>query len=270
MSRPWVQLSHIYLYDDPEMQGLDTDALGRYLRARLPRVRVEVRGEFFAHQLRRVADEEQGDAAEQLSEQLRRAEVKDLVHPVERRGSAREDPAELGLGPVYRAPALQAIMAVLLDPPETGMDHLHIVLMGNAIGDWDETRRFRLRVACLGQPSIISTVGLVEVPQRPRQYDFMRAHMLAVGLEEDLDDLAEAFASQALGYGDPRINDVLKGYVLMAVFYRLYGEGPCTERTCRLHDAATQQELLACQCGPGAGLCRRHSEMIAAAGGRPE
>lgn len=270
MLRPWVQLKRIYLYDDPEMQGLDADALGRYIRARLPQVAVEVRGEFFTHQLRRVAEEGQEAAAEQLAEQLRRAEVKNLVHPLERRGSSREDPAELGLGPLYRAPALQAIMAVLLDSSEAGMDHLHIVLAGHVIGDWDETRQFRLRVACLGQPSLISTVGLVEVPQRPRQYDFMRAHLLALGLDEDLDDLAETFGSQALGYGDPRINEVLKGYALMAVFYRLYGKGPCTDRTCRLYDAATQEELLACQCGPRARLCRRHSEMLAAAGGRSE
>ncbi|MCX7597307.1 MAG: hypothetical protein N2512_00340 [Armatimonadetes bacterium] len=265
-----MQLKRVYLYDDPEMDGLDTEALGRYLRARLPQVAVEVRGEFFTHQLRRVAEEDQGTAARELAKQLRRAQVKDLVHPAERRASGREDPAELGLGPVYRAAALQAIMSVLLHSSEAGLDHLHIVLAGQAIGDWDETRQFRLRVACLGQPSIVSTVGLVEVPRRPRQYSFMRAHLVALGLEEDLDDLAEAFGRQALGYGDPRINDVLKGYALMAVFYRLYGEGPCADRTCRLYDAATQEELLACQCGPRTRLCRRHSEMLAAAGGRPE
>jgi len=268
--KPWVRLSSIYVYDDPEMEGLDTDGLGRYLRARLPEVKVEARGEFFTHQLRRLPEDEQEKMAQELAGQLRRAEVTNLVHPAERGHTAPEDPAELDLGPVYRAAALQAIMGVLLDPQENRLDCLHIVLMGQALGDWDETRHFRLRIACLGHPSLISTVGLIEVPQRPRQYEFLRAHLLALGLDEDLDDLAETFAGRALGYGDRRINDVLKGYALMAVLYRLYGEGPCADRTCRLHDAATQEEMLARQCGPKARLCPRHSKMLAAAGGRPE
>lgn len=267
---PWVRLKSIYLYDDPDTESLDTDAVGRYLHARLPEVHVEVRGDFFTHQLGQMPDNEREAASQVLAEHLRRAEVKDLVHPAERGHVAREDPAELGLGPVYRAAALQAIMGVLLDPAESGLDCLHIVLTGQAIGDWDETRRFRVRIACLGQPSLISTVGLIEVPERPREYSFLRAHLMALGLEEDLDDLAEAFAGKALGYGDERINDVLKGYAMMAVFYRLYGEGPCSDPRCRLHDAPTQQEMLACQCGPKARLCRRHSKMLAAVGGKPE
>ncbi len=270
MARLWTKLSRVYLYDDPDSQGLDVDALAGWLAERLPGVEVGVRTHFLTYHIGRLPGEVRDQLTEELAKQLDRAEVDDLVHPAERGSLPRDDPAALGLGPIYRGVALQAIYRLLIPEEESYIHHLHIVFTAHAIGDWDEeTRDFELKIAVLGAPTIISTTGLIEVPLKPKRYEFMRAQLAMMGLEEDLDDLAEEFADKALGYGDPRLNECLKGYVLMALFYRMYGEGPCGERGCRLYDAPTQEELIRTQCGPRAGLCKRHREMFEEAGYQP-
>lgn len=267
LPEPWTRLRHVYIYDDPDTEGLNTDAVARYLADALPHAEVRVRNDYLTHQLRRYAD--QGQAAEELVSQLagqfKRAQVDSLVHPADRGLLPPEDPAELGLGEVYRAQALQAILSLMVQADESSLDHLHIVLTSMVFGDWDEfSREFRVRVGCLGRPSLLSTTGLIEGPARPRDFEVLRTQMAVMGLGEDIADLAEAFQPRALGYGDRRITECLKGYALMAVMYRAYGEGPCDDPTCRLHDAATQEELIACQCGDDAGLCHRHAAMLAA------
>lgn len=267
---PWTLLSRVFVYDDPDTEGLDVDRLAHYLADRLPGAEVAVRRDYLTHQLSRVPEDARKDFAGQVAEQVRRAEVHNLVHPGDRAGGDFEDPADLQLGALYRGPALQALLALLLAPEDSRLDVLHILLTSRALGEWDGSRLFRLRIACLGEPSIISTTGLVEVPDLPRDYEFMRAQLVSMGLQEDLEDLAETFAERALGYGDRRITDVLKGYALMAVMYRMFGEGPCNHPRCRLYDAPTQEEMLEAQCGPEAGLCEHHAAMLAAAGGKPE
>ena len=74
--------------------------------------------------------------------------------------------------------------------------------------------------------------------------------------------LAEDFADRTLGYGDPRLNEALQGYVLMAVAYRASGEAPCDVPTCPLHAADTQEGLLEAQVGTESGLCEKHVEMF--------
>ena len=262
---PWTHLRHVFLYDDPDTEGLNTDALARYLADALPLAEVRVRNDYLTHQLRRFADQGGEDLIAQLTEQFKRAQVDNLVHPADRGLLPPESPADLGLGEIYRGQALQAIFSLMMLADEGALDQLHIVLTSMVFGDWDEhTRAFGVRVACLGQPSLISTTGLIEGPSRPRDFEVLRTQMAVMGLSEDIADLADAFEPRALGYGDPRITECLKGYALMAVMYRAYGEGPCDDPGCRLYDASTQEELLTAQCNAGAGLCERHVAMLAA------
>ena len=265
LPKPWTRLRHVFVYDDPDTEGLNTDALARFLADALPQAEVRVRNDYLTHQLRRYAEEGGEELIAQLTGQFTRAQVDNLVHPADRGLLPPEAPADLGLGEIYRGQALQAILALMMLADEDSLDQLHIVLTSMVFGDWDEhTRDFRVRVGCLGQPSLISTTGLIEGPARPRDFEVLRTQMAVMGLDEDIADLAEAFEPRALGYGDRRITTCLQGYALMAIMYRAYGEGPCEDPTCRLHDAATQEELIECQCSEDAGLCERHSAMLVA------
>ena len=262
------QLEFVYLYDDPDSAGLDVDALAHWLAARLPQTHVAVRTDYLTHQLARFNAAQQEALVAELGEQLQRAEVDNLVRPQDRERLPAVAPDERGLDVVYEALALQAVLGLLLDAAEAKLSHLHVMFTSNYLGVWRENEGYlRLRAAVLGVPNIISTSGLVEALELPRQYHFMRQQLAASGLEEDVD---KVFADQTLGYGDPRVNEVCKGYLMQALFYRLSGETGCEDPACRLHLHTTHQAALRTQVLGRPGFCPRHKHQFSLWGGQPE
>ncbi len=148
---PWTPLRHVFVYDDPDTEGLNTDAIAQYLADALPLAEVRVRSDYLTHQLRRYAEQGGEELIAELTEQFRRAQVDNLVHPADRGLLPPEAPADLGLGEIYRGQALQAMFALMMLADEAALDQLHIVLTSMVFGDWDEhTREFRVRVAAPG------------------------------------------------------------------------------------------------------------------------
>lgn len=253
-------ISHIYLYDDPESEGLDIDYIAGSMASTFPTCRVGVRTDFITHHLGRLDEAARDSMVQELTVRLEDAD------PIARLGGddilfdqirQEDDVNEVSL----YAP-LQDAFRWLIPDEESGLDHLHVIFTSHLLAAIHEPLDYSLHVAALGSPSVISTSGLVEVPDRPREYYFKRAQYAVYGAEEHMADLAEDFADRTLGYGDPRLNDVLEGYVLMAVVYRASGEGPCHVPTCPLHAANTQEGVLAAQVGSESALCEHHTELI--------
>lgn len=256
-------LSTIYLYDEPDAPGLDIEAVGGFLVSQFPALQVIPRSDFITHQFRRFTAEQQTQLQQATLKRLAEAQARVPAPVAGAVPTDRPDPEASELGLVFEAAAYQAILRLLVDPAEAAADCAHIVFTDNAIGSWrNEGEAFRLHIICMGEPSIISTTGLVEALPRPREYEFKRSHFAMFGADEDvLEDLAEGFANCTFGYGDARINELCKGYALMACFYRMFGEAFCDNPSCRLYAAQTQEELIAVQCGPEVGLCERHENM---------
>lgn len=256
-------LATIYLYDEPDAPGLDIEAVGGFLVSQFPATHVVPRSDFITHQFRRFTAEQRAQLQEAMLDRLRQVQISDAQQLAALRGPGETAPDDAEPYLVFDAAAFQAIVRLLVDPAESGAEHAHIILTDNAIGSWrSEGERFRLHIICMGEPSIISTTGLVEALPRPREYEFKRSQFAMFGAREDvLEDLAERFADCTFGYGDPRINELCKGYALMACFYRMFGEAFCDDPACRLYAAQTQEELIATQCGPDVGLCERHEKM---------
>ena len=261
---PYTQhISSIYLYDEPDAAGLDIEDIGGYLASQLPVVELVPRSDFFTHQFARFTEEQRSQLEPELMRQLAAAQVTATSRTQEGEGNGREEETDSELGLVFEAPAYQTILRLLVDPEESAAEHLHIAFTANGIGSWREEEGFRLHIICMGAPSIISTTCLVEALPRPKEYQFKRAQLAMLGLGEGaLEDLTEEFAHRTFGYGDPRINEVCKGYALMAVFYRAFGEAFCDDPTCRLRAAKSQEELIEAQCGENTGLCERHEGML--------
>jgi hypothetical protein len=85
-----------------------------------------------------------------------------------------------------------------------------------------------------------------------------------------LDDLAEQFSDQALGYGDERLNEVLKGLAFQAIFQQLIGDSGCPSPRCRLHTPSSHAQALRTQARGHPGLCDRHASILRSWGGVPE
>lgn len=261
-------LEYIYIYDDPDAQALDIDYLGHWLAHILPDVQIGVRSDFITFHLARFIESERDALAEALCEQLERAEVDNLVRPADRDKLPPLPPAERDLDVVYESSALQAILKLLIPDEERAGDRLHIMFTANYLGVWREDEAYlRLQAAVLGLPSVISTSGLVEALELPKQYHFLRQQVAILGVEEDVEDI---FADQTVGYGDPRINEVCKGYIMQALYYQMTGETGCSDPECRLHIVPSHVETLKTQVTGKPGLCERHRDLLVEWGGEPE
>jgi hypothetical protein len=266
-----TRLSALYLYDEPEAPGLDVDYLAAYLAALLPTCEAHPRTDFLTHHLARFTEEQREALGEQLLEQLRRARVANLVPPALRETLPPEDPAAADWEELFHAPSLQAVLHLLLPPEETHLSDLHLSLTNLRLGLWPAPDQpFRLAPAIFGAPNLLSLTSLLEGPQAPREYEFLRVQMAMFGLEEGLEVVEDRFAPSLLAEADPRLNEVVKGLLLQAVFYRLFGEAFCPDPGCRLYNATTHEALLAAQTAPHAGLCPRHREWLRALEGAPE
>jgi hypothetical protein len=263
-----VRLDTVYLYDDPDTPALDVDYLAHWLAERLPQAHVVVRSDYLTHQLSRFTDEQREALVAELCEQLSRAEVDNLVRPADRQRLPAISPDERGLDIVYETTGLQAVLRLLLNPAEARHSHLHLMFTSNYLGAWREGDSIlRLRTAVLGTVNILSTSGLVEGLELPRQYHFMRQQLAVMGIEEDVE---HAFAEETVGYGDPRLNEVLKGYVMQAVTYRLDGTTGCDDPACRLFLASTHQAVLRTQVLGRPKLCDAHRHRLEECGVQPE
>ncbi len=207
-------LSRIYLYDEPDAPGLDVEAIGGFLVSTFPQTEVIPRTDFFTHQFGRFPPAERNLLEQETLRQLSAARVHDFASHDDPLGAETISPEEIGLEFVFDATLHQSILRLLIDAQESAADQLHIVFTENGIGTWPgDGGDFKLHILCMGTPSILSVPGLVEALPRPREYDFKRAQLAMFGLQEDaLDELADEFADRSFGYGDPRINEICKGY----------------------------------------------------------
>jgi hypothetical protein len=261
----------VYLYDEPDAAGLDIDYLGRWLAERLPEVPIHTRGDYLTYHLEILPEEVRDLRVMALEEALRAAEVDNLVHPDSRDVLPEEDPAERGWGAVYVGSQLQAILRALLPGPETGAGEVHVVFTLQYLGEWAQAQPLlKLQATVPGLPHLVSISSLIEGLELPRQYHFLRQQMAVLGVGEEALDLEEQFSEEVLGYGEARLNEVLKGVMLQIIFQQLAGEGGCTSRRCRLHVARSHEQALRTQLRGHPGLCPRHGAVLRSWGGVPE
>lgn len=268
---PLTRVARIFVYDEPDAAGLDVDYLAAYVAALLPTCEAHPRTDFLTYHLARFTDEQREALGEQLLAQFSRARVENLVPPALREGLPAEAPAEAGWEEVFHGPSLQAVLHLLIPQEESQLSDLHLVLTNLRVGQWPNAEEpFRLTPALFGEPNLISLTSLLEGPEPSREYQFLRTQMAMFGLEEGLEEVEDRFAPRMLAEGDPRLNEVVKGMLLQALYYRLFGEAFCPDPACRLHNATTQEEILEGQTGPHAVLCERHRQWLWAIEGAPE
>ncbi len=255
----------ICLYDGAGVENFDVCRIGEYLGQWFGPDRVQIRPEFVRHHLRphgRMGEH----TLESRARDICKTRIEDPAKPLEKREPNPQQLAQerkwLLEGGVnrevfYDGLALQQTYLELLVGEETSLEFVHIVFTNRLIGTWDQSdRRYHARVSIYGWPSIISTTGIVEGPAKPREYYFG----LMAGLDEK--DLQEELAGRFVDYSDPRLTELLKGYIMQAVLYHLIGEPFCDNPDCRLFNAHWQEQMIRAQLGTGAEFCHRHQKLV--------
>jgi Probable metallopeptidase family (DUF6775) len=127
---------------------------------------------------------------------------------------------------------------------EMGSGFLHIIFTGCLFGTFDK-RRYHARVVIAGNPSLISTSGLVEAPARPKEYYYIKGGLVPSG--RNVEELDLLYKGRFVEYDDPGISSILCSYALQAVNYELTGNEFCEDPACCLYNSHWQEEVLRTQ-----------------------
>jgi hypothetical protein len=262
-----VHLQSIHLYDGCCSRGINFPELVSYLQKVMPGLPVQLHEEFIRCHAGADGQNPQGIRIRRLAEQF--AGIK-VIDPRQRTRVTRPLPGEIEYekrrlvntvrqpwGILYDAERFLEIYNALLPHEEAGMHVLHLAVTNQLFCTWDKAdMRYHARTSLFGIPCIISTTGLVEAPARSRAY-YQSQQM---GLSDEL--LAAHFQGEFLVHDDQRLTEVMKGYVMQAVFYCLEGDPFCSDHNCRLYNAHWQHELLHAQLNASYEFCHVHAGVL--------
>lgn len=251
----------IYLYNEIPSEDLDLKRVLEYLDGHCSFAEIVVRESFISHFF---SDKMTEGLADCWRTDLLRGNF--LNMPEEKRLDYEQQaylrPETISPHVIYHGWQLLELLQSQIPQKETPLNHLHIFLTPRLLATQDqEDIRYHARTILMGQPSIISSSGLVEAPARPVEYYFLQTAYRRMGQEITDSVLKKEFGNRFLTYHDPRLTEVIIGYILQAIAYRYKGEGFCKDPHCRLFNAHRQQEMLSAQLEPPE-FCSRHKTLL--------
>ena len=179
------------------------------------------------------------------------------------KGTERQD-KELIL---YDGFMMQRLLETMVNESQSNADHIHIVFEDRLICTFsEEDWRYHARTFVAGNPSIISTTGIVEAPAKPKEWYIKQMQLSIYKIDQNDADQNDAQLSSKfdkyLNYGDYRINFAAVGYVLQVLFFFITEGDPfCNDINCILYNAHWQEELLHSQIQNNR-LCNEHSDLL--------
>jgi hypothetical protein len=261
--------SFIYLYNGGRTENLKLHEISSYLKNIFKeKVIIQERADFITYYLSNLTPELRRKEINKLAKLLAAIKVRTIedsdmsslpLRPeIEYEKRIISDPENKSFGILYDGFKIMSLFANLIPEFESTLLHCHIVFTNRLLATWDEwDLRYHLRVGVYGFPSIISTSGVVEAPAKPREFYLKRQ----IGI--DVNILKNEFRHRFIDYDDPRLSDVMKGYVMQAVFYHLTGNPFCEDKTCRLYNAHWQEEIINSQIkNTKSEFCNKHSRII--------
>ena len=258
------RLNKIILYDEVAAQALDIEGIAEYLRKKLGKARVEVRGNPFAlyHSQDEILDFARKLASIKIQHVTRRMlSGQESLHGEIEYEKRRILGKTTAFGVLYDGLELQRLFFELIPKEERGLEFVHIFFTNRLFATWDENdQRYHARASVYCIPSIISTTGLVEAPAKPREYYLLKQQYEMLG--KDILELKDRFRGDFIDYEDERLTEVMKGYAMQAVFYSLIGDSFCEDKGCRLYNAHWQEELVFAQLESEYEFCPRHTKLI--------
>ncbi len=246
----------IYLYEIPSAKTLNIESLSHYLHELLPEATITVRQEFTQHH--KITD------IDTLTREYSEARYRPKPLPIlpgeieyEKRILKKE--TLISGAVLYNSIGLHNIYRKLIPTDERELNFLHIIFTKRLFGDIGEDGRFHSRVILFGFPVLISTTGIVEAPAKPKEYYGLRRKFTNLYVAEET--IKEKLAGRFIDYDDPRLTEVMKGYVLQAIFYHLFKEPFCADKDCRLFNAHWQEEVIHSQLVSGK-ICNKHLALL--------
>lgn len=251
-----------HLYNDPSAKTLDLEEIAGYIKEKIEHIEVDIREEFISHCKKEEIDNIAAELARiKVRDLYMRRFSKPLYGEVEYEKKILKNLERRYDGIIYDGFELLFILQKVIPPEEADTKNIHIIFTNRLFATFDDAdRRYHARVIVCGYPSIISTTGIVEAPAKPKEFYELKKQYIMLGIP--LNGLKEKFRGKFIDYDDPRLTEVMKGYVMQAIFYHIRGEPFCEEKNCRLYNAHWQEEVLKAQLN--GKFCKRHEKMLKA------
>ena len=262
------RISHVHLYSEGLIPESGVKEIIQYLTRWMKKGMIDFRGNLFQYHLSSLPKGERPERAHRLAEELASLRIRDATRTdvgdrrpmdgevaYERRRIEGEGFKSFGI--LYDGFRLQGVFLSLIPRDEHQLSHCHIIFTNQLLGTWDDDdHRYHARVSVYGFPSLISTSGVVEAPAKPREFYLKKR--LGIPLEV----LKAEFRGRFIDHGDPRLNEVLRGYVLQALIFHMTGHPFCDDPDCRLYNAHWQEELIRAQLGGRYEFCPKHQGIL--------
>jgi hypothetical protein len=261
-------INALHLYAEGFIPNLNVQDIIAYLRRWIKGCNIAFRGNPFLYYLESLPTGEKPMKVGRLAQELALLRVRDATQrdltgriplegelAYERRRIEQEDFKALGI--LYDGFGLQGVFSSLIPKDEAYLSHCHIIFTNQLLGTWDESDlRYHARVSVYGFPSLISTTGVVEAPAKPREFYLKK--QLGVPLEA----LKAEFRERFIDHGDPRLTEIIKGYVMQTLLFHMTGNPFCEDPSCRLYNAHWQEELIRAQLDGKYEFCKNHREFL--------
>ncbi len=248
---------------------IDWNSIMNYLEKIIGReITIDMRDDFLNHYTKDIKD------IKSVAQQLVRTKVFDVSDPekgydpfpveIKHEMDLIKDPDKKVFGMLYDGFKMQRLLRGLISSGELNFRHLHLVFTNRSIATFDKgDGRYHARTSVYGFPSIISLPGLVEAPAKPREFYIIRKALVASGMARELveEELKSRFRDRFIDHCDPRMTEVVKGFIMQAFFYHTTFEPFCDDKNCRLYNAHWQEEMMHAQLGEPE-FCERHQGIL--------
>ncbi len=258
------RISHIHLYSEGLIPESGVQEIIPYLKRWMKVRNIDFRGNFFHYHLSLQPKEERPGRTQRLAEELALLRIRDAIRrdvgdrkPMEGEVAYEKRRIEgegfKSFGILYDGFRVQGVFSSLIPRDEQQLTHCHIIFTNQLLGTWDDDdHRYHARVSVYGFPSLISTTGVVEAPAKPREFYLKKR----LGIPSEV--LKSEFIGRFIDHGDPHLTEVMKGYVMQALFFHMTGDPFCDDPDCRLYNAHWQEELIRAQVGGRYEFCPNH------------
>ncbi|MGY5148377.1 MAG: DUF6775 family putative metallopeptidase [Candidatus Nitrosopumilus sp. bin_7KS] len=247
-----MKISKIILYNEPTVPEIQIEKIKEFITDTC-QIKVEINDNFF----KSLEDE--------IFEKIASTRIFDLKNQFKKHIPTQEeiqiekenqDTTEQDTMTLYDGFELQNIIVENISITD---NILHIVFTNKLTATFDnDDFRYHARALISSNPTIISTTGMIEAPAKPKQYYL---DLMTNFSEAKIEEIKEKYKGQFLEYHDPRLSDIVEGYVLQAIMYYSTGDAFCENKECRLFNSHWQKELFYSQL-ENKKLCDNHQEKL--------
>ncbi len=249
-----MKTSKIIIYDEPTVPEIKINKLEQFLKDTF-HVEIEIRKNFFQNREDRIFQEVATTRIYELKKPFSKHEPTELEIEMEKENTDNSQNEEKIL---YDGYEFQKVISKYIPSNESNQEILNIIFTNKLTCTFDESDfRYHARALIGTNPAIISTTGVIEAPAKPKEYYL---DLMTNFSKENIEKIKEKYRGEFLEYNDPKLSEIVEGYLLQAIMYYETGDAFCEDKECRLYNAHWQKELLDSQLNKK--LCDKHRDAL--------